>query len=173
MAFPTAARSLTFPVASRTPRPSSHFRVSRPWLASRSHLAMRVQRLPRFARSGAHLPLFKGQAASRLETPSVVHRSREVCPPRCSSALPLARVRPKLPRPFRIESFSRSHQRDRESSPVLARSDPEGTLRSLRRAIRQARRVDVCSPHSQFSKTSTRVSLATGSVLGSRPFPSR
>lgn len=66
----------------------------------------------------------------------------------------------------------RSRQRGHGAVPVLAHSDPKGSLRSLQRVIRRARRADVCSPHSRFSKTSTRVSLATGSALSSRPLPS-
>ena len=106
--------------------------------------------------------------------PSFIGPTRCV-PPWCSSAFPLAGVHPKLPRPFHTEillAVPRSRQRGHGTVPVLAHSDPKDSLRSLRRVIRRARRVDFCSPHPRFSKTSTRVSLAIGSALSSRPLPS-
>jgi hypothetical protein len=66
------------------------------------------------------MPLFKRHTAYRSETSSVVHRSHEVCPPWCSFALPLARVHPKLPRPFHTEiPFRPAHVRVNE---VMVRS---------------------------------------------------
>lgn len=128
MAFPTAARSLTFLVASRTPRASSHFRDTRPWFCATLHLAMCVRRLARFARSGARLPLFKGQAAVRLETPSVVHPSREVCPLSVQLRAPPGQGSPEAPAPVSLRSsiaFASTRSRIVPSASPLG---PEGHL---------------------------------------------
>lgn len=153
----TAARSLTFPVAFRMHRTSSHFRVPRPMLASRATSRCASHACPGPPGAG-RLPLFKGQTACRSETP--LSRSsvpRGVSPRGVATLLPWpgfahgSRTR-FAPSNRVLPSVSRSRQRARDAVPVLAHSVPKGSLQSLRRAVRRARRADLCSPHSLVFK---------------------
>jgi hypothetical protein len=165
-AFLTAAQSLTFPVASRTPRPSSHFHVFLVRDLRRAPpLGVRLTLAP-FRQERARIPLFKGQTPFRSET--TLRRSsvpRGVSPRGVATRSPWpgfthssrTRFTPRIP-----SCRPRSRQRARGPVPVLAHSVPKDTLRCLWRVNRRARRADFCSPLPRFSKTSIRVSLATG-----------
>lgn len=94
------------------------------------------------------LPLLRGQAAFRSERlPSSIGPHERHALASASSRSPWPGFASKIPHPVRPRDSSRAvPSKSPLASRQLARSDPKGSLRSLRRTGPQARRVDVCSP---------------------------
>jgi hypothetical protein len=142
---------LTFPVAPRAARERSLAPAQLSPHASENGNSRSLDS----PRGSLARPCLRGRR-SRLETSSVVYPSHALLVRGACYVLARPGVRSQPPHPLHSHVRSRSRQRARELPSELARPDPARSRRSMTSERAQARRTDVCSPHSFVVKDEQR-----------------
>lgn len=137
------------------------------------HLAMRVSRSARFTKSAGVLSRIRRQALLRPKRlPSFTRPREKFILASASSQLTRPGFTTKIPHPLHNRDPKRTvPSKSSFASRLLARTDPKGSLSKASGARAPGTSCRRLQPtFIRLSKTSTRVSLATGFVPGLRPF---